>query len=712
MDSPIPISTSDDLHTEVDTRLTQALDNFFQRSRPAIHDGILRALASELSPSMLIVGQSCTDWLAMHPDQLSDAFATHYRAHLAQAHPVPHIAHGTLQTGELQLLDDATLDRQLTVSKSGLRLTEALFPEMQPFLARMGGLLDQHHADVLARYSPLAVVSALSDALDALDLEEKSGTLLLQQAMLPLQDTLRHTYASLGQFLESRGVAQRESQPLPSPARRADSSPSAGSDVLAHIQRTAESGVMLNIPHSAPHAGHTPDSGHFAGSVFVPAGVPSGSGSVAGISGTGIAAPPGSFQECLDQWQIAPPAATVDSTGAPVLVLRQLQAHAQTTDAAQFDLAMLDAVASLFEFILTDPDVSASYKSAIAQLQIPALRVALASPDFFSDDDHPARRALDLLGLFSRRFPEAHLSHQPALAEVETVCLAIVHQPNRQTQAFADAHDHLNAWLNAENARADMAMAAEVARLEEVERQELGTLLALENLQDLTARYPAPASVLRQLEMAWVPYMAALYVEESGEGPAWREAGATLLNLFLSLQAPVDEATREKRLQTLPGINSALRNGLLSQHAEPEQLREFFAVITATQECWIRPDVSHPETPVSHFEPSFVASSSLEAQARRAGQAVAPDPAWQQADALREGDWVDFTPPYEGLDTARVAWVGVQGYLLFCDSEGETRFSLDSAQLAEAIRAGHAAIPEQSLTRKAMLRLREHLQHR
>jgi hypothetical protein len=203
MNSPIPISTSDDLHTEVDTRLTQALDNFFQRSRPAIHDGILRALASELSPSMLIVGQNCTDWLAMHPDQLSDAFATHYRAHLAQLHPVPHIAHGTLQTGELQLLDDATLDRQLTVSKSGLRLTEALFPEMQPFLARMGGLLDQHHADVLARYSPLAVVGALSDALDALELDEKSGTLLLQQAMLPLQDTLRHTYASLGQFLES-----------------------------------------------------------------------------------------------------------------------------------------------------------------------------------------------------------------------------------------------------------------------------------------------------------------------------------------------------------------------------------------------------------------------------------------------------------------------------------------------------------------------------
>ena len=76
---------------------------------------------------------------------------------------------------------------------------------------------------------------------------------------------------------------------------------------------------------------------------------------------------------------------------------------------------------------------------------------------------------------------------------------------------------------------------------------------------------------------------------------------------------------------------------------------------------------------------------------------------------MLEGDWVDFDPPYEGLATARVAWVGVRGYMLFCDSEGEQRFSLDCDQLAAEIRAGRAHIPEQSLTRKAMLRLKSQL---
>jgi hypothetical protein len=49
------------------------------------------------------------------------------------------------------------------------------------------------------------------------------------------------------------------------------------------------------------------------------------------------------------------------------------------------------------------------------------------------------------------------------------------------------------------------------------------------------------------------------------------------------------------------------------------------------------------------------------------------------------------------------------GYLLFCDSAGEQRFSLDCDRLAAEIRAGRARIPEQSLTGRAMLRLKTQL---
>jgi hypothetical protein len=316
---------------------------------------------------------------------------------------------------------------------------------------------------------------------------------------------------------------------------------------------------------------------------------------------------------------------------------------------------------------------------------------------------------IDLMGLFSRRFPEHSPSHVPALGQIEAACSTILDDPEHPAEAFAQARSMLAAWLVDENARTETELAADVAQLETIERQELGTLLALENLHDLTERYPAPESVLRRLEAAWVPHMASLYVTESGEGPTWRAACLTLLQLFLSLQAPDSDATRESRLQSIPSINAALRGGLLAQGAEPAQLKDFFSAITATQECWIRPAVGHREAVVSAFTPRRVSQAQIESLAHQLADTPTHDPVLQQTQQLLEGDWVDFDPPYDGLTTARVAWVGVQGYLLFCDSEGEQRFSLDCDRLAAEIRAGRAQIPEQSLTRKAMLRLKTHL---
>jgi hypothetical protein len=198
--------------------------------------------------------------------------------------------------------------------------------------------------------------------------------------------------------------------------------------------------------------------------------------------------------------------------------------------------------------------------------------------------------------------------------------------------------------------------------------------------------------------------MASLYVNEAGEGPNWRAACQTMLQLFLSLQFPENDAIREARLQSIPQTNAALRRGLLAQGADPAQMKDFFGAITATQECWVRPGVGRPEA-ASSFVPQRVSQEEIESLAHRLADTPADDPVLQQAQQLLEGDWVDFDPPFNGLATARVAWVGIHGYLLFCDSEEERRFSLDCEQLAVEIRAGRAHIPEQSLTRKAMLRL-------
>lgn len=666
------LSAAELLH-ETDARITQALENFFQRRHAPIQDAILRTLSAQITPSAIATGQACLDWLNAYPETLSAAFADQFRHHLAQ--PETFAPGQDEHPTELQLVDDDTFRRQLEEEKAVAHLNETLRADMLLLFGRMqalrrAALEDEAHASA---YGPQPVIRALSRALDALDINSASGTLMLQCAVAPLLDTLKHTYAALNQFLGAQDIpALPQPHAARAPQRRETG---AGQDILAHIRSVAA------------HAAEAD-----------PAGLPS-------------ALPP-ELIDTLKAWQARLPSVAEALPIASAQLLRQLQEDALQSGTGASERAVLDAVADLFDFILDDPGVSLRYKAVIAHLQIPVLRVALLAPDFFSDDQHPARQVIDLLGLFSRRFPEHAPAHGAALEQVESTCATILHDPGHLAEAFAQAQRTLANWLAREDARTEADLASEVAQLERIEQQELGTLLALDNLRDLAERYPAPESVLRRLEAAWVPYMASLYVAESGEGPDWRAACLTLLQLFLSLQAPDSDAAREARLQTIPRINAALRSGLLAQGAAPAQLKDFFGAITVTQESWIRPAATgQREAAVSTFTPRHISREQIESLARQMQDAPAHDPALQQAQQLLEGDWVDFHPPYEGLTTARVAWVGTQGYLLFCDSEGEQRFSLDCARLALEIRAGRAQIPEHSLTRKAMLRLKSKLEN-
>jgi len=660
---------------EADARMVQALENFFQRSHLPIQNTILRVIATQMTPSVIATGQTCLDWLNAYPDALSTAFANQFRLHLARPETFNQRHDG--HPSELELVNDNTLGRQLAEEKAAAHLTEVLRAEMLLLFGRLQAVRRTTSADsdYTDAYGPLPVMRALSRALDEQGIDSPCGTFLLQCATASLLDTLRHTYAALNQFLGTQDIPDLPDAHAPPPPRRTQAD--AGRDILAHIQsavaRAGETG-----PADAP----------------APA--------------SGIPAMPRRLIDGLADWKTRPPGVPETQPGTPARVLRQLQQDARHAGTHAFDLAVLDAVAGLFEFILDDPGISPHYKATIANLQIPALRVALVSPDFFSDDQHPARQLIDLMGQFSRRFPEQNPSHVPALEQIEAACSTILQNPGHPADAFAQARSTLAAWLAEEDARTEIGLASEVRHLEHIERQELGTLLALENLHDLTARYPAPESVLGRLEAAWVPYMASLYVAESGEGPDWRAACQTLLQLFHSLQAPDSDATREARLQSIPQINAALRRGLLAQRAEPAQLKDFFSAITATQECWVRPAVGQREAVVNTFTPRHVSREQVESLAHQLADVPANDPILQQAQQLLEGDWVDFDPPYEGLATARVAWVGVHGYLLFCDSAGEQRFSFDCGRLAAEMRAGRACILEQSLTRKAMLRLKTH----
>lgn len=671
-------STDPTLQLETDARMIQALEQFFQRHAGLIETGILREMPHMMSPSGIRMVQTCLDALKFQPDTLSTAFAHAFKAHLdhAGATNIP-------QAERWQLMDDAMLDRELAIKHCVSKLHSPLFQEISALdyrMTRVSGVQsvpDANHS----RYAPTAIVTSLSTALDQLSWESYSGSFLIRQCGASLLETLKQTYGTLNGFLEAHGVTLtgmddpvHNPQIVPTPDQD-------GQAIFDFLQQTRKKAQTVGEENSNAHQmTGSKDHSFDAFTLHTLAGA----------------------------WKPTEPV-HLDPAGVtvPRVVLHELaeamHAHPQIE---AFDLRVLNAVTQLFEALLSEATITPEYLAWIAQLQVPVLRVALESPTFFSDEAHPARRLIDLLGTFSRNFPETSSRYHDALRMVERACDPVIHDAEHRPETFARSHDSLAAWMEAENRVTLDRLAEQKTALMASEQRELGTLLALETLGDLTERYPAPEAVLRQLETAWVPHMVALYVEETGEGPAWREAGRTLLKLFQSMQPPVNVIDRAEKLRGLPELNGALRQGLTQEGAKPEQLREFFMAITARQECWIRPEMGENAPLTSAFVPQSRPREELEALAQLVED---NDPHLEQASQLREGDWVDFNPPFHGMDSARVAWVGLQGYLLFCDDHGDQRFSTDTTLLAAELRAGHATIVDLALTRKAMLRVREAL---
>ena len=275
---PAPSSPDALLH-EVDARMTQALDNFFQRSRSAIQDTIFRVLAERMDTPRIATGQTCLDLLNASPEALSTAFADQFRRHLVRPETFP--SHHGDPAPELQLVDDDTLKRQLAEEKLAADMTETLRTDMLPLFRRIQAVqrakvennTNLNHPDV---YGPLPVVRALSRALDSQGMSPACGTFLLECVRAPLLDTLKHTYTALNQFLSVADLPDLPvpNVPHPTPPRRSE--PDVGHDVLAHIQSASAAG------------GRGPASGGLPTGLFQ-------------------AAPPRSLVDSLADWRAFPP---------------------------------------------------------------------------------------------------------------------------------------------------------------------------------------------------------------------------------------------------------------------------------------------------------------------------------------------------------------------------------------------------------------------
>lgn len=372
------------------------------------------------------------------------------------------------QSQKMSLVDDVTIEREITSSRLALVMMDRATWEFTDLRTRMQALeahddlapLDLLRAHVVAR---IALDAWSRVGLDANiwqllhhELHEEFAQLiseayhetnrwLIAQKVLPevdLRPFIRRTAQAAA--AASAAVAGPATPTAPVPAQPSGLAPlssaagggeaprsrasSQADEVMAQLQRVLARNVpgfpvtKSQVP-ARPGAGKPSLAG--GGAETVPGALPGARPSLADAPpAVAVAAPAPTprllgaikhAQESLQRRAGAPAGEgaaqsaprQLEEIGTRNQAFKQVLKQAASTPAER---ATIEIVAMMFQSILTEERIPASVRVWFARLQMPVLRVAVSEPDFFAAADHPARRLIDRMGACVMGFNTAQSS--------------------------------------------------------------------------------------------------------------------------------------------------------------------------------------------------------------------------------------------------------------------------------------------------------------
>jgi hypothetical protein len=476
---------------------------------------------------------------------------------------------GDTRTRKLSLVDDATIEREITTSRLALAVMDRAGSEFNDLRARVTllerreelGAHDLLRAHVLARF--------VTEAWDAVGLSEAA----LRDAQPILHDEFallaQEAYHEANSLLVAHGVmADIDLRPLIRRSRggmvntgyaglvsdetrlmtRAGNSQTGGGSPAADNASAVLSRLNRMIERQVPAFAETAHAGNRTVSPALAAAI--------GNAQQGVQ------RRLQGEEGGGPHIATV----SPAL-LEELQARKQALKRAAespVERATIEIVALLFQAILTEERIPAAVRVWFARLQMPVLRVAVGEPDFFATIDHPARRLIDRMGACVMGFEATARAVSDALeGEIKRIVQVVEAYPDTGRRVFQTVLTEFERFL--ENYfKSDAATRKGVSLAQQVEQRETLAIQYTIELRKLLNEVPVQEGVRQFLFQVWADVMAMVAVRSGAQSEATKAMRAAATDLIWSAGAKVTREERAEVIRKLPPLLKKLREGMES----------------------------------------------------------------------------------------------------------------------------------------------------
>lgn len=271
------------------------------------------------------------------------------------------------------------------------------------------------------------------------------------------------------------------------------------------------------------------------------------------------------------------PAAVVQLAGAVRERSTEFKKKAETDS----EKAIIEVVALMFQSILSEDRIPPAIRVWFARLQVPVLRVALAEPEFFNNDNHPARKLIDRMGAVALGFDSASINGSALEIEVRRIVQVIEQYPETGRRVFQLVHDEFEKFL-AKHLTEKQATSQLVSVAQQVEQRETLAIKYTIELRTMLNDMPVRDEVREFLFKTWAEVLALSAVRHGAQHAETVSFKRTAADLVWASSAKPNRSERAQVIQALPDILQRMREGLLTVGIQGEAQDAQIKVLTDT----------------------------------------------------------------------------------------------------------------------------------
>ena len=359
----------------------------------------------------------------------------------------------------------------------------------------------------------------------------------------------------------------------------------------------------------------------------------------------------------------------------------------------------VELLSKVFDTVFHNQDIPPKIKELIGLLQVPVLKAALMDKEFFFQDQHPARRLIDLLSKHSASWDQQKGTEDPLFQTMQRNVSRVQQEFDQKIDLFNEVVSELETFMEKEEATRVAEIQEPINRALQREKFKQANISATNEVALRVGTGEVAAFVETFLENRWIKVLTLAYSVKDDKPHAVVDAIKTMDDLIWSVKPKITLEQRQEMVNRLPAVLSRLNKWLSLIKWEDADRMQFFADLAECHASIVRAPLDL--TPERQLEMAIEVAQKA-AERRLEKRALAEEGSATEVEAdnyvdivanLERGVWLQFTKNDGSTHNVRLAWVSpMRSLYIFTSSQKEKSFSVSTEELERNFREHKAQI--------------------